>query len=384
MNVGIDVTSVVNQRAGIARYTRNLVLNLLKSDQENNYLLYSFFGNDQQKLAPLINIPATVNNANCDFRLFDYHAQKLKTLLFLLRLIHKTPESMIKEADIFHSPDFMWPASAKKPSLITIQDLIFLKFPEFFTCRNRTNMRSLARFSTKNANAIICTSNSSKIDVIELLKVKEEKIFVVPLGVDEAFQPCSAQKVEEARKKYNLPQKYILTVGTIEPRKNLKRLLQAFLELKKDKDFEHKLVIAGEKGWRYKDFFNELNKQRITEEVIITGHIDDRDLPAIYSGASVFVYPSLYEGFGLPPLEAMACGTPVVCSDTSSLPEVVGGAAFLANPLEPGTIAASIKIFLDNEGLAREFSQKGIEQAKKFTWEQTARQTLEIYNTLRN
>jgi len=384
MNIGIDVTSVVNQKAGIARYAKNLVLNLLKIDRENHYLLYSFFGNDQRKLAPLLNIPVAVKDADCDFRLYDYQPQSLKTLLFLLRLIHKTADSFIKEADIFHSPDFMWPASAKKPSVITIQDLVFLKFPQFFTWKNRTNMKSLARLSAKNAKAIICTSDSSKNDVIDLLRIKEEKIFVVHLGVDEIFKPAAAQKIEEAKERFQLPENYVLALGTIEPRKNLKRLLQAFLELKKDKSFEHKLVIAGEKGWRYKDFFEELNNPDIAEEVMLTGHIDDNDLPAVYSGASVFVYPSLYEGFGLPPLEAMACGTPVVCSDTSSLPEVAGEAALLVNPLETRAIAEAIKKILDDDTLAKDLSQKGIQQAKKFTWKQTAQKTLDVYNKLRS
>ncbi|TET54003.1 MAG: glycosyltransferase family 1 protein, partial [Actinobacteria bacterium] len=287
------------------------------------------------------------------------------------------------DAHVIHSTDFVLPTS-KKPSVLTVQDLAFLRYPEFYTWKNKTYMKSVASFSIKNADALITTSENTRKDLIDLLMVKEDKIFVIYPGVDSIFKPASAQDKEKVKKKFGLPQNYILAVGTLEPRKNLSCLLKAFALLKKKSDFDFKLVIVGEEGWLYKRIFNDIKKQDLEKETIFTGFIQDKDLPAIYSGASVFVYPSLYEGFGLPALEAMACGTPVVCSNTSSLPEVVGKAALKANPEKPEEFANAISKIVSDANLAKELSKMGYERAKQFSWEKTAKETLSVYKKIAN
>ncbi len=306
-----------------------------------------------------------------------------KTFVFLLRFLNKTPNFLTKDAHVILSTDFVLPTS-KKPSVLTVQDLAFLRYPEFYTWKNKTYMKSVASFSIKNADALITTSENTRKDLIDLLMVKEDKIFVIYPGVDSTFKPASAQDKEKVKKKFGLPQNYILAVGTLEPRKNLSCLLKAFALLKKKSDFDFKLVIVGEEGWLYKRIFNDIKKQDLEKETIFTGFIQDKDLPAIYSGASVFVYPSLYEGFGLPALEAMACGAPVVCSNTSSLPEVVGKAALKANPEKPEEFANAISKIVSDTNLAKELSKMGYERAKQFSWEKTAKETLSVYKKIAN
>lgn len=370
MNIGIDISSVVNQKTGVARYTKQLVKNLLEIDKENRYTLYSFFGSRKNTL------PFNKNNAI--FKAYNYPPQSFKTFLLMLRLLNKSPDFLTKEADIMHSTDLLFPASSNKPSVLTVHDLIFLRFPRFYTQKNRSYMKSMAKFSIKNASHIICYSQATKKDIVNLLAVDENKISVIYLGVEKYFKRTNNRSISLAKQKYKLPRNYILTLSTIEPRKNLKRLIQAFNSIKSEiGDF--KLVIVGQRGWKYRKFFQFLSQMDVEEDIVLTGYVNDKDLPAIYSGASVFAYPSLYEGFGLPVLEAMACGTPVVCANTSSLPEIVGEAAVTINPYSVKEIATGIKNVIVDKNLAKTLSNESIKQARKFSWENTAKQTLAIY-----
>lgn len=389
MKIGIDITPAINQTAGIGRYTRQLVTNLLEIDNRNQYLLYSLFGNLKERTSrrghPFSEEVSPYQKArNYQLKLYNYRPQLLKSYFLFLKSIGKSPDFLTKEADIIHSTDFVLPASEKRPSVLTIHDVIFLKYPQFYTWRNRNYMKSVANFSIKRANAVITYSNATKNDLIDRLGVNEDKIIVIPLAVDERFMQAKDDQIEEIRRKYKIPQTYILTLSTLEPRKNIRRLFEAFAKLKKDKSIEHKLVIAGQKGWGNKDFFSKLVELGINDDVIITGFIEEEDLPAIYSGASIFVYPSLYEGFGLPPLEAMACGTPVICSNTSSLPEVVGDAAWQVDPTDTEDIAKAMAKIIEDKSLALDLRTKGLKQAKKFDWKTTAEKTLQVYNQLAN
>jgi glycosyltransferase involved in cell wall biosynthesis len=227
---------------------------------------------------------------------------------------------------------------------------------------------------------VIVPSQSTKTDVMRLYGVNPEKIAVIYEGYDEeVYKPQdNLAPIEEVKREYNISGKYILYVGTLEPRKNIPRLVEAFHSLKKG-EVEHKLVVAGKLGWLYKDIFTTVTKLNLENEVIFTGYIPQKELPILMGGAEVFAYPSLYEGFGLPPLEAMACGTPVIASNTSSLPEVIGDAGILVDPYNSKEIAQAMYRLISDEGLRQQMHQRGLNRAKMFSWEKTAQQTLKVF-----
>jgi glycosyltransferase involved in cell wall biosynthesis len=225
---------------------------------------------------------------------------------------------------------------------------------------------------------IISISHHTKYDMLKHFKIPEDKIKVIHLAANECYKPLKEDEIYKINEKYSLNHPYILYVGGLEPKKNIPTLLKAFYKLKKH-DVNHKLVITGEKRWNYKSIFETIDKLNLQKEVIFTGYIPDEDLPALYNAADLFVYPSLYEGFGLPPLEAMACGTPVITSNTSSLPEVVGDAGIMVNPYDIDELTNKMYKVLTNEGLTEELSKKGLERAKLFSWKKCAEETLNTY-----
>jgi len=262
-------------------------------------------------------------------------------------------------------------------SLITIHDLsTFLFSKEHPLSRVIINKLILKR-TIRNCNFIIVDSENTKKDVIKIFKVPEEKIDVVYLGVDEKYKILNKKQSLFLSKKYTKTDKFILYVGTLEPRKNIPNLIRAYCKIK-DK-LPYKLIITGKKGWKYKPIFDLISELKLEDDVIFTGYIPEEDLPALYNGASAFVFPSLYEGFGLPPLEAMACGCPVITSNTSSLPEVVGDAGIMVDPNDVDELAKQIERVLTDKKLRDSMIKKGLKQAKKFSWEKCAKETLKVY-----
>jgi glycosyltransferase involved in cell wall biosynthesis len=233
----------------------------------------------------------------------------------------------------------------------------------------------------KNVDMIITVSKSTKKDVIKCLKFPEEKIKVIYNGVDERFKPL--KNYNDVLHKYNINPPYILYIGTLEPRKNIPALIKAFYKLKK-RGIRHKLVIVGKKGWKYKQIFRVVEDLNLRRDVVFTGYVSYNDLPKFYSAADLFVYPSLYEGFGLPPLEAMACGCPVITSNVSSLPEVVGDAGFIVDPSDIGGLSRTIKELLANDSLRENVIRKGLKRIKEFSWEKTAKESLKVYKEVIN
>jgi glycosyltransferase involved in cell wall biosynthesis len=232
--------------------------------------------------------------------------------------------------------------------------------------------------SIKKADIIIAVSYSTKRDIINYFEIKEEKIKVVYPGVESRFRPI--RNIKEYRLRNNLPSKMILNVGTLEPRKNVVTLIKAFKKLRKLGFKNYKLVIAGDKGWLYKPIFDEIKSSGLQKEVLFLGCVKDEDLPILYNCADVFVYPSFYEGFGFPPLEAMACGIPVITSNTSSLPEVVDNAGIMVDPDDVNSLCNAMYNVLKDKELWHQMSKKGLERAKLFSWKETAKKILEIYD----
>jgi glycosyltransferase involved in cell wall biosynthesis len=281
--------------------------------------------------------------------------------------------------DVFHSPDFVLPPVRRARTILTVHDLTFMRVPQSAFPTVRAYLNQVVPRSVRRADLVLADSQCAKNDLVELLGIPPEKIEVVYAGIEPRFHPFDDRSVlEPVRVRYCLPRRFILTVGTLEPRKNHVRLIEAFARLRRE---GLKLVIAGGKGWMYEEIFAKIEELDLRDEVIFPGFIADEDLPALYNLAELFAYPSLYEGFGIPPLEAMACGTPVVASNTSSLPEVVGQGGLLVSPTDVEALAEAMQRLLDDSALREQLVARGLVQARRFTWRAAAERLLEAYLT---
>lgn len=265
--------------------------------------------------------------------------------------------------------------------IVFVHDMAYRAYPETVRKKTRYFLELVLQKSCERADQIITISEFSKREIIKYLKVQEEKITVIPLGVDRKRFHAHYHKdqIEKVKEKYGLEGEYLLYVGTIEPRKNLKRLIEAYAQLPRKVP---KLILAGKKGWFYKEIFQTVEKLGIKKRVKFLGYVADRDVPLLIAGAKCFLFPSLYEGFGLPPLEAMACGVPVVTSNTSAIPEVVGDAAVLIEPDQVESIQQGILQVMERESLQKQMVEKGIQQARKFNWKRTTDRLIEICQKL--
>jgi glycosyltransferase involved in cell wall biosynthesis len=278
--------------------------------------------------------------------------------------------------DLIHGLAFVGPMGSGCPFTVTVHDLSFLFYPQGFRTLNRLYLRLFARLSARRARRVIAVSESTKRDVVEQYGVAPEKVDVVYNGVDPVFRPLPADQVSAFRAHRGLPDHFILFVGTLEPRKNIARLLQAYAQLPGARP---PFMFVGGKGWFYDEIFTLVERLELGTEVHFVGYVPADDLPMWYNAADLFVYPSLYEGFGLPPLEAMACGTPVVTSTASSLPEVVGQAALLVDPADTGALARAIERGLADADLRAQMRAEGLARVAGFSWRETARRTADSY-----
>jgi len=284
------------------------------------------------------------------------------------------------DIELVHDPIGIAPfATSKTKRVITLCDVFPLSIPGYSANLETLIYKYWLPRIVPTLDKVITISHHSKKDICEYLNMPESKISVTHLATDHRFRPLPDEFIAPILAKHNLHQPYILYVGSIEPRKNLIRLLEAYAELNK-KLPHYRLVIVGARNyWKSSPVAETVEQLQIQDKVFFTGYISDEDLPAVYNGADLFCFPSLYEGFGLPVLEAMACGTPVVTSNTSSLPEVAGDAALLVDPYQVEEITTAMQTVLEDAALALELKEKGLKRAKQFTWEKTARETLEVY-----
>ncbi|MCP4265409.1 MAG: glycosyltransferase family 4 protein, partial [Candidatus Brocadiaceae bacterium] len=287
--------------------------------------------------------------------------------------------SMNDRLDLFHYPDHALSIlQMTRPSIITVHDIAYVRFPQLLNKSRWIYKKYILKTSIKKADIIIADSYSTKRDIINFFGIKEEKIKVVYPGVERRFRPIS--NVKEYRLKNNLPSKMILNVGTLEPRKNIVTLIKAFKKLRERGLKNYKLVVAGGKGWLYKQILDEIENSDVASSILYLGVVSDKDLPELYNCAELFVYPSLYEGFGLPPLEAMACGVPVITSNTSSLPEVIGDAGIMVDPTDVNSLSDAMCKVLKDKELRLRMRNMGLERSKLFSWEKAAREILGIYD----
>lgn len=371
MKIGINARHLQNIHSGIVIYLLNLILNLKKIDDENEYTL--FFGSKK-------NIPQNILNFefNYDIPKIPADSQLLKILWAHLYLPHAISKHKI---DIFHETTFVAPLFKKCPVVLTIYDLAYLYLPFCFACRQRLYFKSLISQSIRQSDLIIAISENTKKDIINNFSVSPNKIRVIYGGVDEIFRPMVDKKeIEKIKKIYKIKKDFVLAVSLISPRKNIIRLIKAFKLLRNQKKINIQLVIVGRNGWLYRDVFREAVSSGLEDDIIFCGHIPKKHLLFLYNAASVFAYPSLYEGFGLPILEAMASGCPVVSSNTSSMPEVCGDAALLADPKNVEELSELLYKLFSDESLKNNLIEKGLGRVKEFSWEKTAKETLIAYN----
>ncbi len=367
--VGFDATSAARQSAGIGRYTRALLVALSALDDGTNFNLFYWSRGLLEGSLPVLNARFKVRAVPLSDRVANalwYRVGLPVPVQFLTRRI-----------DVFHSPDFTLPPTMHTPTVLTVHDLAFLRTPECAYPTLRAYLEMVVPRSARRATRIIAVSDNTRQDCIDLLGIEPNRITTVYEGVSAHFHPVSREMADSTVRSMGIEDPYILSVGTLEPRKNYVRLLEAFALLR-ERGFRHRLVIAGRPGWLFAPIHAAVDRLRLEECVSFVQPADDQ-LRALYGDAHAFVYPSLYEGFGLPLAEAMACGTPVACSTSSSLPEVVGDCAVLFDPLDIEDIAVSIQRVVEDRALASSLADKGLRRAAQFTWERAARATLQVY-----
>jgi glycosyltransferase involved in cell wall biosynthesis len=387
LRVGIDYTSAVYQGAGIGRLTRNVVQTLAHIDRENEYTLLIQGRDIPYPPAPADNgaLRPGANRRNLASGIPNDNWREVRTRLnqrWWTRIWHRARlplpvEWLIGSVDLFHGPDFsLPPLKSRTSAIVTVHDLSYLRLPHCFEPALLDYLVSAVQRATNRADWVLADSESTRRDAIELLAVPAEKTSVLYPGVETRFGPNQdSGTLQRVRSKYGLPEYFVLSVGTVQPRKNYERLVEAFARIEMD---ELSLVIVGGMGWLYQSLLDRIEDLDLGTRVHLTGYIDDVDLPAIYALAQAFALPSLYEGFGIPALEAMACGIPVVSADNSSLPEVVGDAGLLVDAKDTEALAGALVRALTDTELRHAMIQRGLVQASKFTWE-IAAQTL--YNT---
>ncbi len=278
--------------------------------------------------------------------------------------------------DLLHGPAFVGPLFSACPLVVTVHDLSFLFFPQSFRTLNRSYLRLFTWLSVRRAQRVLAVSESTKRDLVQHYGLSPDKVDVVYNGVDSAFRPLPADQVAAFRRQAGLPERFMLFVGTLEPRKNVVRLIEAYARLPKERP---PLVLVGGKGWLYEQIFAQVEALNLSGQVHFAGYVLAGDLPLWYNAADLFVYPSLYEGFGLPPLEAMACGTAVITSTASSLPEVVGKAGLAVDPTDTEALATAMGQMLIAKDLREQMQAEGLAQAQKFSWAKTAQSTVGSY-----
>jgi glycosyltransferase involved in cell wall biosynthesis len=361
---GNDPKTGLPRRVGSGEYCFQLLLNLNKIDKKNNYIIYL-----PEK--PTKDLPKESKNWHYKIiRPRKYWTLFGLSLEFLLRR---------SKPDVFFSPTHYLPIFAPQ-SAISILDVSYLHFPELFKSTDLKQLVKWTRYSARKASKIFTISQSSKDDIIKEYGIAGYKIAVTYPGIKTVSgNESKTLSMDELREKYKIKKDYVLFVGTLQPRKNITRLIEAFSKLKSDTE----LIIVGRKGWLYEEILSAPKKFNIENKVKFLTSIKDEDLPAFYKYATCFVLPSLYEGFGLPVLEAMRYGCPVITSNVSSLPEAGGDAALYVDPKNAEDIKEKIELMINDNQLRDKLIKKGYEQVKKFGWEKTAKETLKVLENIR-
>lgn len=362
MLIGIDASrTTVAQRTGTEAYSLHLIRRLVALRSEHTFRLYF------RDSPPSDLFPATTG--------VDVRVLRLPRLWTHVRLAWEVRRH---PPDVLFVPAHALPLAHPKRSVVTVHDLGYLHFPRAHPTAQRLYLDWSTRYSARHARRVLADSRATRDDLVRHYRIPSEKIVVVYPGRDESLAPVAdPRRLESVRARYRLPHRFLLHVGSLHPRKNLERLVEAFARVRQ-RHADVGLVLAGRRGWQAESLMARVRQLGLVAAVRFLEYVPQEDLGALYSAATLYVCPSLYEGFGLPPLEAMACGTPVICSNTSSLPEVVGEAARLISPTDSDAWAVACLDWLDDAEARRRASKLGLEQARKFSWDRCARETVAV------
>ncbi len=371
MTLCLDLSAAAHERAGLGRYAASLAQALLPLEPG-----LTAFVNDPRESRlrlPLSDLPTHTANL----------PRKRWRLRAAASYFGSPPmDHAFGGVTLFHATEHLLPKLTHAISVFTLHDTAYLLFPNYHLFQNRLYLTLMMPRFLERADRVIAVSEATRRDALRFYRLNPEKVVVIPEGVEPRFRPePDPARLAAVRQRYALPERFILCVGTIEPRKNLPTLLEAYAALRPHHP-RLGLVIAGGKGWLYQSFFERLQSLGLETRVTLTGYVPDDDLPALINCAEVFAFPSVFEGFGLPPLEAMACGVPVVCSNASSLPEVVSEAGFLVAPDDVPRWAETLNRLLTEPALRADLRTRGLARARQFTWDAAARQTLEVYQSV--
>ncbi|MCO6449818.1 MAG: glycosyltransferase family 4 protein [Caldilineales bacterium] len=374
MRLGIDYTPAILQGGGIGRYTRGLIdaLMPLLDGRDEVTLLYPL----EKGLYQPERWHRPVNIR------YQPLSDRMQTILWHRLRAPLAVEWFTGSLDLFHAPNFLLPPMRSARTLLTIHDLAFLVHPEYAYPKLQQFLAAAVPRSVTRADHVLADSEASKWDAMRFFDLQEEQITVVGAGVEARFQPLPETALSGIRQKYGLDFPFVLDVSTLEPRKNFDGLIRAFAAARKKAGFPHHLVIGGGKGWMYEDIFAEVERQQAGEFVHFLGFVSDEDLPALYNLADLFAFPSHYEGFGIPVLEAMACGTAVICTDTSSLPEIAGDAAYVIPTGDEDALVEGLMLLLSDESYRQQIAGRGPVEAAKWTWDAAAQRLISVYRSL--
>ena len=381
VRIAIDMTAAAWQGAGIGRYTRELIRAVCDIAPADYTFVLCYASGWPGQRPPYHAYFAELATRRADIQHVAIPLPPRRLTQFWHRLhVPLRIEWLTGDVDIVHAPDFVLPPTGK-PGIVTIHDLSYLVHPECAVPGVARYLREAVPPSLQRAQAIFADSHSTKADLIRLLDVAAARIEVVYAAVDDRFVPINVASLEHIRAKYHLPAQFLLSGGTLEPRKNYVRLFEAYAQARTTSPMPP-LVVFGRKGWMFEDIIATPARLGIADMVQFVDFVDDNDLPALYNLAWAFVYPSLYEGFGLPPLEALACGTPTLVSDVSSLPEVVGDAAVRVDPYDTLGMAHQLVNLVNDDDLRMRLRVAGPMQAQLFRWHNAAHQVLQAYHVL--
>lgn len=366
LRIGIDLTAIWRPNTGMLVYAARLARELLFVDKQNKYTLF-FAGEIHPEFREL---EGTFRPLVVPLR------EEVICKQFLLPSLCNT-----HRFDVIHFPAFPPPVACFRPFIWTLHDATPWLYPETMDLKGRLYSRWVGGWAARLSKAIITDSNDSKRNIIAALGLPEKKVTVIYLGIDDGFKILDDHSfLNSVRLRYGLPEKFMLSVGTIEPRKNLPFLIRAYRQMRHANQTQLGLVIVGRTGWKSGALQGDLGGE--AENIVLTGFVPGADLVALYNLAEVFVLPSLYEGFGFPPLEAMACGCPVIASNRGSLPEVVGDAALLIDPTCQDSLVAAIRAVEADSTLREDLARRGFERVERFSWRSAAVQTMELYRAV--
>lgn len=370
MKISFDAQLLIKgNKTGIGWCAENLLMNIPHIEGVDYQLNYFSKGSKVEQIKTLEMYQSNgYHLRQCDW----FHNRIYRAISSIAPL----PYSLFfgSDSDVTVFFNYIIPPGVTGKKIVFVYDMVYKAYPETVRLRTKNMLKMALKKSCQRADHIITISEFSKKEIIKYLNIYENKISIMPCGVDLSLYHSNygMEEVLRTLNKYKIPRDYLLYLGTLEPRKNIKRLIEAYSLAKKENIGIPKLVLAGGKGWIYKHIYETINSLNMVNDIVFTGYIPEAEVPILMKGARAFLFPSLYEGFGMPPLEAMACGTPVLVSDAASLPEVVGEAAIMVDPFSVESIKNGIKLITYDESLRNDLSQKGLKRAKQFTWDRSA------------